>query len=513
MFDRKFFKDRIKDEAARTLLANKLAVKMARGEMLGLLDKLIVGARTANETHALASGRYRELSRINANNIMLDAAAQEVQKANAVAVQARLFMDQLYRTLRYTPTTHCEAYVRMVVEHRNGLYASDISTLRELMERVEGNVADGDKMMEYMTSRFSIETCEDCGGWEFSDQALMTWGDERICRRCRDNTYQFSDYYQRYVHYDDGRWARDANNNEVYISQSDESFIWNDDADCYVHEEWEPPQPPIIANYHSSKGRFAIKIDDWSRETGLFFGTELEVEVRDGDRFEVARRVNDVVNGGEVGRNVFFENDGSLNHGFEIISHPMSLPAHRDLWKWTQDRAAVRGLRSHNTETCGLHVHISRAELTGMQIAKMIAFVNDPENEHLIRAIARRYATGYCKIKKKDVDEDLTALDSGDRYEAVNITPRRTIELRIFKGSLNYQAIIAALEFSNALCAFTKGTKFMPEHLKSDRFLDFINNSYAHETQILRPYIGNRMGLSLDGQNRAEAEAENNITA
>ena len=168
----------------------------------------------------------------------------------------------------------------------------------------------------------------------------------------------------------------------------------------------------------------------------------------------------------------------------------MGMDRHRDLWAWLKDKDAVRALRSHNTTTCGLHVHVSKEGLSKLQIAKIVAFVNDPDNADLIRAVARRYAEGYCRIKEKKIGQ---AAQSEDRYEAVNITPRKTIEFRIFKGTLKYESVMAAIQFSNALVEFCGRSTTSIRELKADKFMDFIKSDESGDTDMLVPYLENRL--------------------
>jgi hypothetical protein len=230
---------------------------------------------------------------------------------------------------------------------------------------------------------------------------------------------------------------------------------------------------------------------------------ELEVEMADryAERSHKARQLNDVINGGDVGKKVFFENDGSLSNGFELVTNPMSLPAHRELWKWLQDKSATKGLISHKgrdnlNSTCGLHVHVNRDGLTKLQIAKMVAFVNNPDNEEFMTALARRYGsamTGFCRIKA-DKAKVGNAAESSDRYEAVNVTPRHTIEFRIFKGTLKYESLVAAIEFVHALCEYTaRCGDCSVSDLGYEAFLKFAETKLSKETQTLRSYVSNRL--------------------
>lgn len=348
---------------------------------------------------------------------------------------------------------------------------------------------DSDKAMDWLCSVVQLKQCEHCDEWEYVGKTKAAYDNETICRYCADSHYRWSDYYNLYVHEDQYREARMPDGGWAVCHEDDENFMYDDDGDYWYHVDYVEPDPPVIGSYHSSKNHQRVIVDEWSKLKHRWFGVELEVEMKNHEysREEKAKHLNEMINGGERGNKVFFENDGSLSNGFEIITQPMSLPAHHDMWQWLRDRDAVRGLLSHNTRTCGLHVHVNKDNLAQIQIAKIVTFINDPKNESMIRAIARRYAEGYCKIKEKSISN---AHLSTDRYEAVNITGRNTIEFRIFKGSLKYESVIAAIEFCNALSDFCNLTVTNdPASLTSDNFIDYINDAGAAETTILRPYM------------------------
>ncbi|MCU6720217.1 amidoligase family protein [Porcipelethomonas ammoniilytica] len=57
---------------------------------------------------------------------------------------------------------------------------------------------------------------------------------------------------------------------------------------------------------------------------------------------------------------LYIKSDGSLDYGMELVSHSCSLEYYRQGMNWQKlmRKAAELGYRSHNTKTCGLHVHI-----------------------------------------------------------------------------------------------------------------------------------------------------------
>lgn len=382
---------------------------------------------------------------------------------------------------------------------QSGHFSSQhLSRLRRLMGFLGPNATDLDDAIDWLRDNLQIIRCDDCDDWEYADSASITFGQNEVCRECIEDHYVFLSRYDQYVFGDDVVTALDETGDRVQIHRDDDEFCWNDDAGMRTHVDYEhePPEPEIIASYHSSKRFFSKRIDDWTRTHKRFLGVELEVEMADRHTacMEKAGQLNELINEGIVGRNVFFERDGSLSNGFEIITHPQSLPAHRAMWRWLQNKAAIKGLMSHKSTSCGLHVHVNRDSLTKLQIAKMVAFVNNPENKDFMTALARRYGelSGYCRIKSANAKVKPPV--SSDRYEAVNVTPRQTIEFRIFKGTLKYESLVAALEFVHALCEYTaRCGECSLSDLSYVSFLQFAEAKLSKETQTLRAYINNRL--------------------
>jgi hypothetical protein len=63
---------------------------------------------------------------------------------------------------------------------------------------------------------------------------------------------------------------------------------------------------------------------------------------------------------------------------------------------------------------------------------------------------------------------------SGDRYTAVNLTNRETIEFRIFKGTLNHVTIMATLQFCHELVEFCKTNTL--SHISSVTWGEFVSS-------------------------------------
>lgn len=371
-------------------------------------------------------------------------------------------------------------------------YDTCISQLETFVDQYE--VLDEEDARDFLRDHYNVRTCNGCTD-DFCDDDLNRVYDDYYCVPCTDRHFVWSEYHDEYIGRDDAVRALDRHGDRVWIDTNlTDDFEYDEDSDDWYHIDFDRPNNRrVIRSYHSSKDEIQFQHDDWTRKYRRFFGVELEVESERGERQENAAAIDGYVNNDGT-RRLFFESDGSLTCGFEIITQPMSLPAVREAFKFLQIKELTRNLKSHNTTTCGLHVHVSRDGMTDLQIGKIVSFINDPKHESFIRGLARRYATGYSRVKEKTVKD----CRSGDRYEAVNLTNRKTIEFRIFKGSLKYEAVIAAVEFCNALVEFTKPSISGIRDLNINKFIFFCNNQMRGDTKILRNYLNDRMSGQLD---------------
>lgn len=160
---------------------------------------------------------------------------------------------------------------------------------------------------------------------------------------------------------------------------------------------------------------------------------------------------------------IYIKTDGSLDDGMEIVTHPMSLEYHKDFcWEDIMHHAVRLGYRSHQTSTCGLHIHVNRDSL-GLDrdtqdevISRILYFVEHHWNEMLKFSRRSEYAMnrwtaryGYENSPKAIMDK---AKKNYGRYVAVNLCNYHTIEFRLFRVTLKYNTLIATLELVNRIC-------------------------------------------------------------
>lgn len=237
----------------------------------------------------------------------------------------------------------------------------------------------------------------------------------------------------------------------------DDSYIDDDDdyvcTDCY-HSAQDNSQ--LIHNYY-------YKPEPVFYGTGnRYFGVELEID-RGGESDRAARKLLSIANAEE--ERLYCKHDGSLDNGFELVSHPLTLQYHLEVMPWKEllREAVSLGYCSHKGGTCGLHVHISRSafgetvEEQESVIARILYFVEKNWDE-LLKFSRRtpsqleRWASRYgYKDRPKDI-LDHAKKGYGGRYASVNLENRATIEFRIFRGTLKLNTFIATLQLVNRIC-------------------------------------------------------------
>lgn len=230
----------------------------------------------------------------------------------------------------------------------------------------------------------------------------------------------------------------------------------------------------MIHNYsYKPEPEIGYKNDRESRER-LTFGVELECEPRrDGapkmDADELSDRIDEI-----AGDRVYCKSDCSLSRGLEIVTHPGTLAHHMYVMHWRQIQRTCEkaGFRSHDTDNSGLHVHVGRAQLGStdaerdetirkvqvifvMYAAELTRFSRRTRSRLDQWAPFRSFGVSPESIRATDGDTLASwagssvpthAYDHDDRYTAVNVLNRATVEIRIFRGTLKRDTLIAAIQ-------------------------------------------------------------------
>jgi len=371
-------------------------------------------------------------------------------------------------------------------EFAQAIQADDYDSALQALNQYGTRISHRTDMVEVLQKHFrgyKFFCCEDCNDYFEWESGRHTYdGDYRVCDSCIEDNYTYS------------------GSRDTYISNED----YEDDQE---EEEDRDPEYEHIGSYHSSKrnlGHIPSSYD--MRSPRVLLGLELEIEVaddycKDSKAGELIDGMSDYRDEDNI-RHTYclMEEDGSLDNGFEMVTAYTGLDVHKAQLQYFKQKS--KGLTSHNTSTCGLHVHVCKSSMTTLHGAKLVLFINDPDNSKLVRDIARRDDSSYSRIKNK-LDDKSWLKDSvhssndrsaqlqrlnADRYEALNFKNEKTIEFRLFKGTLKYETMIACLEFSFASWHFTAHAS--TNELTTSKFLEFIcMPENRKDTRFLRAYL------------------------
>jgi hypothetical protein len=239
---------------------------------------------------------------------------------------------------------------------------------------------------------------------------------------------------------------------------------------------------------------FQVGAKEQVQNVKTFFGVELEVNIESQWReAEYAEQVVDLL-GEEF---VILKYDGSIDNGFEIVTAPATLAAHRERWLPFFENKP-KGLTSWNSGQCGMHVHVSRP--TAYVVGKMLVFLNEPSHQSEIVRIAGRNSTRWAALMDKKLKDGKTY--NPNRYEALNTTNSGTVEVRIFRGTVNPQRFMRNLEFVVAMTGFCKEASFdfnaggKPRKAEGlwDQFVGYVADT-RYEYPVLHKYLQGALDL------------------
>ena len=225
----------------------------------------------------------------------------------------------------------------------------------------------------------------------------------------------------------------------------------------------------------------------------LYMGFELEIDKggKDDDvAYEICLQLNN---------QVYCKDDGSLDDGIEIVSHPSTLNFHteqKETYKKVFDYLIDINYKSHDTNTCGLHIHVNRSffgiskEEIDYNVAKII-FIFEKFWDKFVIFSRRREIKLKEWAKRYDLDINENFLDNLNiakkeysRYFAVNITNTDTIEFRMFRGTLNVDTFMATLQLINTICNFVKNTDI--EKIQLCCFDRIVKNNFKELNEYLQ---------------------------
>lgn len=357
------------------------------------------------------------------------------------------------------------------------------------MPSENSHTVDNEEWCDYCWENYSYY-CENC--CESSSENTTYVGDNPYCETCfMDNCY--------------------------YCDDCDESYHNDYPCDC---RESNPIEGKCCRGYRASG-----TIHDYSCKPApifkgvskhkMYLGFELETEMPRVDS------ASSFASSALLGT-AYLKHDGSISNGFEIVTHPHTHQQYRDnsalLWDTIETLRKDHDARSWDTDTCGLHIHLSRDGFSsGAHMHRFIAFVykNAP---HMMKFAGRKtrfarfndvytfdeYDRPVFSIKHKVGNPDR---NHTERYSAVNTQNPNTIELRFFRGTMKTSGVLSALDLAQAMVEYTRELRLDDVKLGAlswDWFADYVVSNNG-----LYPDLYSRLDKiqSVDINNKITANA------
>ncbi len=301
-----------------------------------------------------------------------------------------------------------------------------------------------------------------------------------LCHRCHDYYYTHCEDCGRLIH----------NDNAYYVDEGDYPYC----RECYDKLQKQSIKP------------YSYKPEPIFYGSGnLFYGVELEVD-NGGEDKDNAQKLLDIANKDE--EIIYCKHDGSINYGFEIVSHPMTLDYHTNNMNWLEvfHKAVELQYRSHNTSTCGLHIHINRSafgkdyDTQERAIGRIVYFVEKHWNE-LVKFSRRtldnlnHWSAKYATISNTTEETYKKAKDKRmGRYVAVNLENCDTIEFRLFRGTLRYKTFIATLQLVDEICYWA--IKLSDMEMEEMSWSDFVSKILPKKPELIEYLKAKRLYIN-----------------
>ena len=313
------------------------------------------------------------------------------------------------------------------------------------------------------------------------DDCAIVYGGDKVCEDCIDEDYVYSELMNAYIRNDDAfyyaddqtsdnpvheccrdnfGWQSDVTGNwysddiEVLVTADDYRYAYGEEGDLYWCEQEEEhyysegnmPEG-LIRGYHS---RPSLK---FFGEGPKYFGLELECDgsCAKGTDEDVLHIFE-----GHMDR-FYFNSDGSLSHGFEAITHPMS-PSEMLKMDWKQiSERMERRYYDNDRDTAGIHIHISRNFFHGEKnIGRLVRMFSENYRDMVKFAqrpsfSAERWADRVGGSSRQyAIDWYQNAYRAG-RYTAVNLRNDETVEIRLFHSLPDSKHIKSCIQLVDVL--------------------------------------------------------------
>lgn len=340
----------------------------------------------------------------------------------------------------------------------------DVDTEPRFVHYQSGDLPNATGARRWLEQSDLLEVCDscfyECGDCEGLFTASRYNSDTERCHSCE------GEYYECY------ECQSDVHTDNAYNDSNDNSFCYSCWQDHEENEYSSSSRTRYILSYSARpEAVFGFVVESTLVRQGylardhandLFMGYELETNHRDRSHSlnDIAKYLLDSA----PDQYLYNKEDGSIS-GFEIVTHPCTLEAHkimlpRDAYRELGRTYGLSSWSSVNGTGAGLHVHVSKRSFSAPSHKYKFQLFHY-RNKEQIKKFAGRDSSRWATFERGAYDNmvEIAKNDSAhqdSRYSALNFQNRDTVELRYFRGSLNPETVLGVLEFVHSVHAYTK---------------------------------------------------------
>jgi hypothetical protein len=196
-------------------------------------------------------------------------------------------------------------------------------------------------------------------------------------------------------------------------------------------------------------------------------------------------------------RFMYLKEDASISEqGVEFVTMPATLDAFELRFPWEAfDNLYKGGARGWGYESCGMYIHVNRSAFMPSHLYKFMKFQIENYDKCISFSGRHSFFGQWDNETMGEMGEDTGKFCKGyvsaERYSAINVTARTTIELRYFRSNITKDGIIRNAQWVDAIYEYTKQMSIIApraERWSWRKFTEFVkdNSRYSVMYEYLR---------------------------
>lgn len=316
--------------------------------------------------------------------------------------------------------------------------------------------------------------CEDCNEiHHVDDKTFLENYDKDVCSDCLEN-YRWSDYEDCYLDEDECEYVESIDGyvsydtiNECFARCQECGELFERDSMVFTENDYWVcdycAEDTVDDEGYYMNGRYDFIHCYSHKPEAVFFGGEstkylgLEYEVEGGGYSD--RKAKEIFG---WQKHWYCKSDGSLDNGFEAVTHPCTPKFMLEEIDWDKITADLDSHGYDETYGAGIHIHVSRSHFTSRShIGKLVRFFAENYSD-LVEFANRPESQAEQWAQATDVYgcstfESCYNEARGERYSAVNVQNSATIEIRLWNTTYNPNTLRSYIQMTDVLTDLANG--------------------------------------------------------